>query len=211
MNKKYVYILFFTTTTGIGKMIRAVTNYKYNHVTFSLDKNLDNMYSFSRYKKNVPFVGGFTQESKLRYAGDNRVKIKVCKIEVSKQKYNDIKQYIKELESNHDEYLYNLFSAVTFPLKKQVKIKNSYICVEFVMHLVNKFKLVENFDENRFYTIKEFDNLLSDKCIYEGDFDNYIKSANKWANDNYPEEESITEATIDTIKQMKKLIKKTHE
>ncbi|MDO5557886.1 MAG: hypothetical protein Q4G05_06605 [Clostridia bacterium] len=204
-NKKYIYILFLTTSTKIGKIIRLITRYRYNHVAISLDKDLNNMYGFARYRKNVPLVGGFTQESKLRYFETDEVGVKVCEIEVDEEKYNDIIKYIEEMKKHKKEYMYNIFSAMAFPIHRKVKIKNSYICLEFIIHLLSKFNIEPELKEENFYTIKQLEKILSDKCFFEGKLNELVKP-NNWGDDEYIKEETFREATIDTIAQVGKLI-----
>ena len=69
-NSKSIYVIFLQTPFKIGKLIRFVTNYKYNHTSISFSENADVLYSFARYNKNSPFVGGFVEESPLRYIKD---------------------------------------------------------------------------------------------------------------------------------------------
>ena len=45
---KYVYVIFSSTQYMIAKCIRAMTNHRYNHVSISLDGNLQTLYSFAR-------------------------------------------------------------------------------------------------------------------------------------------------------------------
>ena len=52
MKKDYsVYVILSATELKMGKIIRFLTRYKYNHVSITLDDELRYMYSFSRYHK----------------------------------------------------------------------------------------------------------------------------------------------------------------
>ena len=45
---KHIYIIQTSTPSKFGKMIRIITNAKYNHISVSLNKDLDPIYAFAR-------------------------------------------------------------------------------------------------------------------------------------------------------------------
>ena len=81
-----IYLIFSMTTTKVGKMIRRVTKYPYNHVSVSLTPDLAVIYSFARHYKDMPFYGGFVCEGIKRFC--NRAglaKIMVCAVPVTRR------------------------------------------------------------------------------------------------------------------------------
>ena len=89
---KDIYIMFSSTPSKMGSFIRFMTGNKYNHVSLSFREDLGHLYSFARYYKNTPFVGGFVEESVLRYflLGSETVRVKICKIPISDEKYSSL-------------------------------------------------------------------------------------------------------------------------
>ena len=63
MEDKYLYVVFSTTPFKIGKFIRFITGYNYNHVSVSLNKDLKKMYSVGRLNPYNTIIGGFVHES----------------------------------------------------------------------------------------------------------------------------------------------------
>ena len=51
-----IYLIFSMTTTKVGKMIRRVTKYPYNHVSVSLTPDLAVIYSLFGTKDTAPMA-----------------------------------------------------------------------------------------------------------------------------------------------------------
>lgn len=204
----HIYIVFSSTSTKMGSFIRFVTRYKYNHVSLSFDKNIQTMYSFARYNKKIPLVGGFVEESVLRYCDDNKnwAQVKICEIPVSSEKHDEIKEYIKELTNKSHEYIYNSFSAALVPLHKKIKIKNAFTCLEFIDFILDKFDVDCYVKNKKFRSVFDMDCLLSKYLVYEGSLD-IQANINGWGNDAflYSKQEKES-ATIQTINHFRKLI-----
>ena len=43
MKDNAIYVVFSATPTGMGKLIRTATHHSYNHVSLSLDKDIERM------------------------------------------------------------------------------------------------------------------------------------------------------------------------
>lgn len=198
--KKSIYIFFLETPFKMGKFIRMVTKYNYNHASLSFSENADVLYSFARYNKNSPFVGGFVEESPLRYVKNSNKKtiVKIFKIDLDEVYYTAVKEYVELLKLNKNDYVYNLFSAICYPFHKEVKIKNAFICIEFI---INILKIANVLPENykRKFSFKELSKELESNKIFEGDITN-ILSSTPYLNDNFFEKVSRKKVIVDTIK-----------
>lgn len=159
--KKYhVYVVFLTTNTFMGKMIRFFTRNRYSHVSFALEENLNKMYSFARYHINSPISGGFVVEHPGRYLNGGRdVMIKVCKVPVSEEEYNRMKDTIAYFCKHREVMIYNTINAVLSLMKKKLEVKDSYTCIEFVTYLLNIRNVL---------AIKELETMLEAYQIYQG-------------------------------------------
>ena len=52
MERFYLYIVLTRTNTVMSKLIQIFKNYEYTHAAISLDKGLNQMYSFGRRKNS---------------------------------------------------------------------------------------------------------------------------------------------------------------
>lgn len=203
-NNKYIYVVFSSTPTFMGKLIRTVTGVSYNHVSVALDNTFKTMYSFARYNKYSPLVGGLVEEESMRYLynEDKHVEVRILEIPVSLEEYNDIKEKINEMLKNKEIYIYNTFSAIAYPFNKKIEIKDSYTCIEFTIKILENLNLVDG--DTHVETIQSLLNFLDKYCIYEGDF---LKVAEK--NDEYDvnffKRKSPLRVLIDTMRHFEKL------
>lgn len=189
-DEKSVYVIFFSTKTKMGSFIQIMTKYSYNHVAIALDRELKQMYSFSRYHKNTPLVGGFVEESLLRYCSEDGTfpDIKVCRLPVSKKSYELIQRQIQDIKKEKEYYMYNTFSAVLFLLHRRVAIKKAYICVEFVSYILHQIGFLT--EKTNFYTIQQLEQVLEAYEVYEGDLSEFAH-ADGWGNDGFYIEDSL--------------------
>lgn len=200
---KSIYIILLSTNSKMGSLIRLVTRYKYNHVAISLSEDLSNMYSFARYKEHSALVGGFIHEKTSRYI--NRPPfIKVFKLDLSNESFNKIEEKIKNMEGDFNKYIYNTYSAILFPIKKRVKIKNAFTCFEFAEYILDEVHL------EGFRTIKEMDQKLSSIKIFEGRLDKFIKLEED-KNDDYFEKMSFKKVATTTVNHFIELSKRYFE
>ncbi|NLP35020.1 MAG: hypothetical protein GX359_07480 [Clostridiales bacterium] len=194
---KDVYVVFLTTNTNMGKLIRFFTRNCYNHVALAFHSDLREMYSFARYHVNSPISGGFVVEYPERYLKDNKdVTIKVCKVSVSKEEYDRMKEAIKYFREHRDIMLYNTINAVLSVMNKSLKIKNSFTCIEFVTYLLNIRNVL---------AIKDLENMLEAYLIYQGSM-KAIAKCNTAAEDDYFERRRWSGVIYDTFSHFGKII-----
>ncbi len=192
----YLYVVFWITTTRIGKFIRFMTGQRYNHVSLSLFPDLHQCYTFSRHHENVPFFGGFVKESLRRYPRGERTRIKVCKLALDRQEYAALQAYLQPFLERSDDYVYNLPSAATTIFAKRLHLSESYTCVEFVTDALRDSGYIPHIPN--FCTIEQLELLLSDAVVYEGAVDAYPQPQS-WEEDTYPEHQSFWAAVYETL------------
>ena len=59
---KKIYFVLTYTGTILSKIVHIYTKQEFCHSSLSLDKDLNEMYSFARFKYHTPLIGGFTKE-----------------------------------------------------------------------------------------------------------------------------------------------------
>ena len=197
-NCKYVYVIISQTNTFLGKMIRLFTFNNFNHTSLALNEELNDMYSFARYNLYSPLAGGFVTEKPGRYISPNQgTLIKVFKIPVSAQSYAEIENDIHFFARNQNKMIYNTIGAMLLLFHKEVHIKNTYTCVEFVASIL---------DIKGVTTLKELESKLNDYLIFNGDFKDMIKYDSMLAEDNYFNKKNIGIVLLETLLHFKKLI-----
>lgn len=167
MAEQYLYVVFSSTPYRMGKAIRRITGEAYNHVCISLNADLNPMYGFSRRYYHTPFYGGFVQESLSRYhVNGQAASIRVCRLPITQVQYDTLKQRIDQMLKRQEQYLYNHLSAMAVPFHRRIKVKDSYICVEFGVSILHSIGL--DVDPGKYYSVGDLEQLLRPYTIYTG-------------------------------------------
>lgn len=167
MAERYLYIIFASTPYRIGRAIRHFTGEEYNHVCIALNQDLDPMYGFSRRYYHTPFYGGFVQESLSRYhVNGQAANIRVCRLPVTQEQYETLEQHISDMLQRQEQYLYNHLSAFAVPLRRPVKVRDAYICVEFCVQILHS--IGQDVDPDQYYSVGDLEQLLRPYAIYTG-------------------------------------------
>jgi hypothetical protein len=178
MNKKqkYIYVIISKTMTIPGRVIRKFTGGQYSHASISLDKNLNEIYSFARLNYYSPLIAGFIRESvsSLSLGKEEGVDVKLYKIPVTNYQFRSIKRTIERFKENSDKYLYNILALVLFPVT-EFNVRDTYICTEFVAKTLANAKIKpDKLMKNRI-TPKEIIDALKEYEIYSGSLNEYVK------------------------------------
>ena len=105
---KYIYVVLIESYTGLGKILKKFTGYRYEHIAVSLDKSLTEFYSFSRKQHHHPFKAGFMKEYRDYYAFEEYKKFysKIFAIPVTEEKYDQMDfNYNKVKKISHESML----------------------------------------------------------------------------------------------------------
>ena len=175
MDKKYVYIVISRTQTKFAKCIRCFGKIKYNHSAIGLDADLKELYAFSRPRYRAIFLGRLDRETLNRYTmdKDQAVPVVVFKLPVSSKMYYNIRKYIEEV-SYDSEYMYNLFSVLTYPITHGFATYKTFNCTEFVAHLLKTMNYPLDHPAYR-YKPDDFLEILKEYIIFDGDLREYMK------------------------------------
>ncbi len=164
-----LYIVFSATQYKTGGFIRTVTRGEYNHVSVAFDPALNEVYSFGRLALHAPFCGGFVREGSERFlSGKRRSQIAVCAVRIDGEHMRAVRGRLAEmLESGPEKYVYNMLSAACVPIRRRVRIRDCYTCVEFAVSLLMTAGLPL---DDSYHSITELYRLLSTGEIYRGEF-----------------------------------------
>lgn len=182
---KSIYIIFFSTDLKTGMLIRKITRHKYNHVSISLD-GMKTLYSFSRLYYNHPMIGGFVEESPLRYLSSDKNLVKTVKIDVDDNTYAMALHRIRRMERRPDEYVYNYLSIASYLTGRRIRRDKSYTCAEFVRDTLAVLGIVLT-DRRSRISIARLEEELSGYETREGTAGE-IFDCETWGNDRYLED-----------------------
>lgn len=166
---RFVYIMISRTQTKFARCIRKIGRQQYNHASVSLDDNLNEVYAFSRPQHNAVLLGRLVRESLERYTlgRSAEVPVVVFRVPVTEQEYIQISGIIENMLDNTD-YMYNLFSVLTYPVTKGFATYKAFTCIEFVAYVMNEIGYLQ---EKPYWRYKPDDLLteLDEKIVYKGD------------------------------------------
>lgn len=174
MNKK-IYIIISFTGTFLSHAVKVWTRKKYSHVSISLDKKLNKMYSFGRTNPYNPFFGSFVQENPKwgtlkRFKNTKAI---VFSMNINLKQYKNIEKEIETFKKNGSKYYtFNRLGIIYAGFGKIKKKKNGYYCSEFIKYLLDRAEINNNLKEP--VQPMDFLNLNGIKKIYEGKLRDYI-------------------------------------
>lgn len=140
MEKFHLYIVLTRTNTLMSKLIFFFTNDEFTHAAISLDKELNDMYSFGRRNTYNPLVGRFRKEDLKEgvYEFCDTIPGVITEIEVSKQQYEKVKKLLDHFISNSELYKYNYKGLIHNLLQKPICTENRFLCSEFVYYILKE-------------------------------------------------------------------------
>ena len=117
---KNIYIIVSNSGSLVSKVLKYFTKEEYVHVTISLDKKLENAYSFGRKYTYIPLPGGLINEYyERRCKHFSKSKIKIYQLNITNKQYNDLKDDLKNNYIKYkSKYKYNLIGLLYIKRKK---------------------------------------------------------------------------------------------
>ena len=198
---KHIYIVLIESYTGLGKILKKFTGYRYEHIAVSLDKSLTEFYSFSRKQHHHPFKAGFMREYRDYYAFEEYQKFysKIFSIPVTDEQYKEIQDFIDKLLED-DEQIFNLFAMLTTPIVHGFRIYKAHNCMDFTARVIEMagVKLNKPFFK---YDIPDIEKLLDGYHVKEG----YVKRIDSERYEKYVERSSLPAMLTEFVQAVVKL------
>lgn len=170
---KKIYIVLTYTGTILSKIIRIYTRAEFCHVSLSLDKRLNKMYSFGRLNPYNPFIGGFVHEGINRgtFKRFKKTKTEIYEIEITNEQYNNIRQEIKKIMYDKENYKFNRIGLFLSAINYKYAKEKSFYCAEFVKHLIDTANIELDLPNTvKPIDFKKYNNL---DLLYKGILKNY--------------------------------------
>lgn len=159
MEQRKLYIMISHTDTGVGKLIRLITGFPYNHVSMALDPSFRNWISFARYIQDTPLYGGFIQEPVERFlAKGEQVDVRIFALDISRETYDGLQELFTLAGKQDPRLRYNLFSLVTLAFGFECPIPGAYTCLGFANKVLG----------TRYRSIRALSDHLTPQLFYEG-------------------------------------------
>lgn len=163
----------------MGKFIRGITRFEYNHVSVALCEEMQPMFSFARYQAHNPLRGGFIEESWLRYLYYNKdVSIKVFELEVETENYEKVEDEIKTMMDHCSDYRYDFRGLVLKGIYRPKK-RN---CLSFANGIL---KIATQNPQSEFRNIKSLCLFLEQHLVGEQIIKIESKGSFTWGNDQF--------------------------
>ena len=139
-NEDCIYIVVSRTNTILGKLIQRKLKVGYNHCSLSLDRSLENIYSFGRKELRNVFSAGFVNESKSSgfFKEYHDSVIAVIQVPVSHEEKERIVEIIAEFQSSPTHFKYSLLGLIYCYLGIPRKRKDKFFCSQFVAQVLGQ-------------------------------------------------------------------------
>ena len=180
MKTEKLYVVLVRCNTILSKMIRYTTQADYTHAAISLDKDLNNMYSFSRRYTNYPFMGCFRNErfdGNGLYAKQYEVPGIILEIPVTKEEYNKAASIIENFVENSHLYKYNYLGLICNFIGVDLQRENRFLCSEFVYHVLYDSEICNFGIPRGLIRPQNFLTQIKANIVYEGDLKQYVQKA----------------------------------
>lgn len=174
MREHKIYILLTDTGTLFTRTIKLFTKKPYNHASIAFDEELKEIYSFGRKRPQNPFIGGFVREN-INEGLFRHARCAVYSLSVTKNEYERMYSYIKQIEAKRHLYKYNFIGLFWVMFNKTLERDRAFFCSQFVASVLLEGK-VANFGKSvslvRPYDLLKIPNL---QLVYEGILAHYPK------------------------------------
>ena len=172
---KQIYFVLTRTGTIVSKIVQCFMKDEYSHVSLSLDKELNYMYSFGRLNPYNTFYGGFIHEytDKGTFKRFYKTKARIIEFNITDNQYESLKSQISEFEKKKRKYKFNTKGLFAVYINKRVERENYFYCAEFVKHILENANIELNLP--KIIRPEHFKEIKDGKIIYEGLLREYKK------------------------------------
>lgn len=168
--KRKVFILLTKFPDNGSKAMHLITNFQYTHASVGLDEDMNTFYSF--------VVKGFIVEKITRYIrpGWEPLPCLLYELDVAEEVYQDIKERLNGFVENKKTMHYTRLGLLLCLLHIPCRIKNHYICSQFVAEVLNDGGAVSLRKNSSLYLPKDFGKLQGVKVRFRGNLQSLIMS-----------------------------------
>lgn len=131
---KYVYVFLTRTGTKVADIIGAITGDRFAHASVSLDRELNELYSFARRGIYNPLFSGFEKENIHRgiFAIFGDCYCHLYRLPVSDSTYERIENTLHTMFAAKKRYRYNFVGLFSCAIGIPTNTRRRYTCSQFV-------------------------------------------------------------------------------
>lgn len=156
---KKLYVMISKTDTGVGSLIRTITQFPYNHVSMTLDPTFRTWVSFARFIQDTPLYGGYLKEPVERFlAKGQQVDVHIFGLELTPKRYQELQELFSKAGKLDSGYIYNYLELLTLSIGIPFPVRNAYSCLGFANFVMG----------TNYRSIRDLDRDMTCKRIYEG-------------------------------------------
>lgn len=174
-NKQYIFVVLTQTGTMVSRTIKAFTRTPFNHVSITTDKELREMFSFSRFNKHRPLPAGFKNEGIHTgvFGLFASIPCEIYGFEVTDEQLARYNKLLAHFKNKTQLYSYNLLGLLTVPLGIPLKRRTRFVCSQFVAHMLT-YSGIAKFNKDISLVIPDdFRYLKNAVLLYSGDMKQY--------------------------------------
>ena len=165
---KQIYFVLTDTGTILSRIVKHFMKDEYGHISISLDKELQRMYSFGRLNPYNPFWGGFVHEyiNKGTFKRFHNTKARVIVLNITEEQYKKLEEVISYIKNNRNDFKFNVWGLFAIYFNKKIRKENYFYCAEFVKYVTENSNIDLNLPE--LIRPENFKEINGGKVIYKG-------------------------------------------
>lgn len=180
-SNKDIYIIISHTPSVVSRIIRKFTHTPYNHVSVSLDAELNHMFSFGRRYKYFPWYGGFVRESldsgtMGRFTETEAI---VLTMNIEEDVYDDIRTKLEDMLEHKYAYRYDTLGLLAAIFGKCLKRDKHYYCSAFVRELLVESGIEDDDNFKEIVRPLDFMNLPDTREVFRGKLREFPQQAQR--------------------------------
>ena len=171
-----VYVVISQTGTAFSRLLKLITQDPYNHVSISLDSELNLMYSFARRKIYCPWIAGFIEETPTGGMFERKPKTEcsVYALSVTTEQYHLLLENLSPFLLEPERYRYNFLGLPFIWMGVPFQRKYHYVCSQFVALLLQESGIVESERPSSLMRPYDFAGIKDAELIYCGKLKDYV-------------------------------------
>lgn len=171
-----IYLLLSQSGTLPSRLLKMYTHAEFNHISISLNSDLNEMYSFGRKYRLFPFPGGFISEAKERgiYAQYPKAKVVVLELEIDDDKLVYLRKRLQEMYAQKRRYHYNFRGVFFASLGLVYQRERNFYCSEFVRDILVECEVAKADDFPRIVMPVHFMHMPGIREVYRGQLCKYF-------------------------------------
>ena len=167
---KTVYILLTSADTLFGRAIRGLGGAQFSHVSLALDRDLDQLYSFSRRFSFAMLPAGFQREDLRRgvYGRNPQTPCALYALPVTDAVFGRIEDRLGDMYARRWQYHYNLLGILGHVLGRPIRRRRHFFCSEFVAEILRDSGAAAPALDSAMTRPDDFLALPGAQCVYAG-------------------------------------------